>query len=312
VSSRRLACVLLAACSAAAGCGGGGGGGESGGGGGRAPKPGAGKPPITIGTKNFPEQFVVGQLYRQALEARGFRVVLKSDVGSTEILYGALRRGAVDLYPEYTGTLLSEVAGEGARPPNAQASWRRAKAFAAREGLTLLAPTPFADSDALAVKPAFARKHGLRSVGDLARAPAGTSLGAPPEFRTRQEGFIGLKRLYGLGLLVFKPLQIGEQYRALDRGSVDVADVFTTDGQLKRGRYTLLADPKRLFGFQNLAPLVDTGVARSEGTAFQRTLDAVSSKLTTDAMRRLNASVVLDHRDPAQVAAAFLRANRLR
>src|SRR3982751_803963 len=128
-------------------------------------------PVITIGTKNFTEQFILGEIYKQALEASGFRVELKSNIGSSEIVDRALTAGSLDMYPEYTGVLLSEIAGDTRRPRTAQEAYRRAKAFEEKRGFTLLALTPFTDSNALAVLPAYAAKHKLSSISDLKRVP---------------------------------------------------------------------------------------------------------------------------------------------
>src|SRR5436305_4462648 len=121
-------------------------------------------PEITIGTKNFPEQFVLGELYKQSLEAHGFRVRLKSNIGSSEIVDRALTAGSLDMYPEYIGVALSELAGRTARPSSRADAYRRAKAFENARGFTLLAMTPFSDQNALAVLPAYARRHGLRAI----------------------------------------------------------------------------------------------------------------------------------------------------
>src|SRR4029079_1949064 len=123
-------------------------------------------PTITIGTKNFTEQYILGELYARTLRKAGFRVNLKSDIGSSEIIHKALTAGSLDMYPEYTGVLLSEIAGDRRRPPTAQEAYNRAKAFEEKRGFTLLASTPFSDSNALAVLPAFAQKHHLKTIGD--------------------------------------------------------------------------------------------------------------------------------------------------
>src|SRR3954466_11906001 len=143
--------------------------------------PGA-RPQITIGTKNFPEQFILGELYKQSLEANGFRVRLKSDIGSSEIVDRALIAGSLDMYPEYIGVALSELAGRTARPKSRADAYRRAKAFEEKRGFTLLGMTPFSDQNALAVLPAFAKSHGLREIGDLDRVPGTVVIAAPPEF----------------------------------------------------------------------------------------------------------------------------------
>ena len=272
--------------------------------------PGKGKPAVTIGDKNFTEQYILGELYAQALRAKGFTVKIKANIGSSEIIDKALTSGKLDLYPEYTGVILSELAHATKRPGNPDEAYQQAKQFEEGRGYTLLDKTPFFDSDAIAVKPDFASKNGLESVADLKKLGSKVRLGAPPEFKTRFEGLIGLKKSYGVNP-TFKPLAIGLQYKALDTGKIDVADVFTTDGQLQNGKYTVLKDPKFIFGFQNVAPIVSKKVLDAQGPAFADTLNAVSAKLTTEAMQKMNAAVDLDKQKPAAVAKQFLQANGL-
>jgi osmoprotectant transport system substrate-binding protein len=290
-----LAALLLVA---SAGCGGSEEAEES-------PKRPGSRPPVTIGTKNFPEQFVLGELYAQALRARGFRVELKKDIGATEIIHRALRRGTLDMYPEYIGVLVAEVARAGV-PASAREAYLRAKSFEEDGGFTLLDRTPFANRDALAVKPAYARRHRLESIGDLERVGGKVKVGAPPEFRTRFEGFVGLREEYGLDNLDFTPIPIGDQYRALTSGRIDAADVFTTDGELEDSSLVILDDPENLFGFQNVAPVVSQRTLRAQGPRFARTINAVSALLTTEVMRSMNAAM-LRGQDPEAVAARFLR-----
>jgi len=267
---------------------------------------------VRIGTKDFTEQFILGELYGQALRAKGFRVELKHDIGSSEIIHQALAGGGLDMYPEYVGVLLSEIASRRERPRSPTAAYRAARAFEERGGFTLLAMTPFSDSNALAVKPSFARRHRLRTVADLGRVPGAVRIGAPPEFRTRFEGLVGLTDRYGLANVEVKPLAIGKQYRALEEGKVDVAAVFTTDGQLAGRGYVLLEDSRNLFASQHVAPVISRRSLRAHGRRLARTINAVSRGLTTRAMRRMNAAVDADGRSPREVAAAFLRAERLK
>ncbi len=266
-------------------------------------------PTITIGTKNFTEQFILGELYAQALEAEGFDIELKSDIGSSEIVDRALTAGSLDMYPEYTGVLLSEIAGQRVKPRSAREAYSAAKAFQEKRGFTLLAMTPFSDSNALAVTPGFARDHDLRSIADLDDVPGGVTIAAPPEFRTRFEGLVGLRELYGLDGVQVRPFKIGEQYAALDKGAVDAAAVFTTDGQLVEKRYTVLTDPRRLFAFQNVAPVIKADLAERYPKLVER-IDAVSAKLTTEAMREMNLAVQRGA-EPAEVAERFLREHSL-
>ncbi len=301
--------ALLAAALGLAACGGSGGSGTTAT---RASAtlPGARRPPVTLGTGSVTEQLVLGQLYQQALQAKGFRVALKQNVESPRVADAALRSGQIDLYPQYVGTFDAAVAHATTRWPGARAAFAAAQAYAARHGFRLLPMTPFGTTDALVVLPDYARAHRLASVADLASIGR-LRLGAAPDFRTRPAGLPGLARTYGVRDVDFAPLTVGLQYQALDDGQIDVAAVATTDGQLQSGRYVLLRDPRHLFGFQNVAPVVARRVLRAEGPAFAATLDAVSRALTTGAMQRMNAAVAIDGRSPADVARQFLQASGL-
>jgi osmoprotectant transport system substrate-binding protein len=255
------------------------------------------QPPLRIGTKNFAEQFLLGQLYKQALEANGFRVELKENIGSTEIIHQALTDGALDMYPEYIGVLLSEVANVRARPSSPRAAYDEAQAFERRRGFTLLGTTPFSDANALAVKPAFARRNHVRTIADLAKVPGGVRIGAPPEFETRFEGLVGLRQRYGIDRARFQPMAIGRQYAA----------VFTTDGQLAGRRYVILDDPRGVFGTQHVAPIISDAALRAHGPRLRAVIDGVSRRLTASAMQRMNAAVQLRGRSSAEVAGEFLR-----
>jgi osmoprotectant transport system substrate-binding protein len=272
--------------------------------------PGVGKPPITIGDKNFTEEFILGDLYAQALQAKGFTVVLKPNIGSTEITDKALTSGQIQMYPEYTGILLSAIAGRPKPPATASQSYAQAKAFERARGFTLLKPTPFADSDVLVTLKPFAQKHHLTSIADLKKLGKKAVVIGAPEFRTRYEGLVGLHQAYGV-FPTFKPLSIGLTYTAIDSGQANVADAFTTDPQLSSGKYVQLKDPKFIFGFQNVAPVVSRKALAKEGSGFARVVDAVSAKLTLPAIVAMNTAVGVDKQDPASVAHRFLADNGL-
>jgi osmoprotectant transport system substrate-binding protein len=236
-------------------------------------------------------------------------VTLKGNIGSSELIYKALTSGQIQMYPEYTGVFLSAIAGDNNPPHSAAQTYSLAKAFAEKHGYTLLNQTPFADSDVLTATKAFATAHGLKTVADLKKLGSFT-LGAAPEFATRYEGLIGLKKAYGL-TPKFKPLAIGITYKAIDSGEVEVFDAFTTDPQLLSGKYTPLTDTKGVFGFQNVAPVVKQSVLSAEGPAFAATINKVSALLTLPAIQQMNKAVEVDQQSPAAVAHQFLQANNL-
>jgi osmoprotectant transport system substrate-binding protein len=268
--------------------------------------------PLRIGTKNFAEQFLLGELYKQALEAKGFPVELKTNIGSSEIIHQALTDGALDMYPEYVGVLLSEVANVRERPESPKAAYEAARAFEERNGFTMLGMTPFSDANALAVTPAYAKRHDVHAIDDLRTVPGTVRIGAPPEFKTRFEGLVGLEQRYGLRNAKARAIAIGRQYAALDAGRVDAAAVFTTDGQLAGGRYVILDDPRGVFGTQHVAPIISRAALREHGPRLQGVIDGVSRRLTAAAMRRMNADVQLEGRSSAAVADEFLRAQGLK
>jgi osmoprotectant transport system substrate-binding protein len=270
----------------------------------------ASKPTITIGTKNFTEEFVLGQLYKQALEAKGFSVKLKDNIGSTEIIDKALTSGKINFYPEYTGTALTVVFGEPGSKATALATWLEAKKRYEQRGQTLFKMTPFSDSDALAMRKADAK--GISTIGDLKKFKGGAfKLGGQPEFRTRTQGLPGLKKNYGLTKIVFVPFAGISPYEALDQKKVDVAAIFSTDPPLASGKYKVLKDTKAQFGFQNVAPVVDKKLAVALGPNFAKTVDAVSTKLTNAAIIAMNSAVAIDQKQPAAIAKQFLKENGL-
>jgi osmoprotectant transport system substrate-binding protein len=269
--------------------------------------PGKGKPPLRLATKNFTEQYVLGELYSQALRAKGFTIVLKENVGSSEIVDRALADGVIDVYPEYIGVIAQELAQSDARPQTEEETYRRARAYEEKRGFTILNRTPGFDADANVVKPALARKYKLKSTADLSRLGR-FRYGGPPENKTRFQGAVGMRKVYGLDKLVFVPTAIERRYSALDRGRIDVAAGFTTDGQLAhKDKYVSLTDPKGIFGFQNIVPVVSKRVLARQGPAFATTMNAVSAELTNDSLQAMNAAVDLEGRKPAEVARAFLR-----
>jgi osmoprotectant transport system substrate-binding protein len=273
--------------------------------------PGSGKPRVTLGTKNFTEELILGQLYAQALRAKGFAVTLKPNIGASEVVAKQMSSGRIDAYPEYTGTILSVLAHDSRRPANAAQAYARAASYERSHGAALLAMAPAEDTDVLVTTPAYATRHHLASLSDLARLGSSVSLAGPPEFARRFDGLVGLGDAYGARSLHFLPVEIGTQYTALRSGRADVVAVFTTDGELSQGGYKLLSDPRKIFGFQNVTFAVRQDVLGREGPEFARTVDTVSAKLSTQALRLMNAAVELDRQSPAQVARQFLAANGL-
>ncbi|MEA2437043.1 MAG: osmoprotectant transport system substrate-binding protein [Thermoleophilaceae bacterium] len=275
-------------------------------------QPGKGKPAITLGAKNFTEEFILGQLYKQALEAKGFKVSLKNNIGSSEIIDKAITSGKVDAYPEYTGVIAQELTHSNTQAKSAQATYAKAKKFEEGRGLTVLDKSPGYDADVNVVKPAYAKKYGLKSTADLKKVGK-FKFGAPPENKTRYQGIVGMRKVYGLNNAVFTPLAIGLRYQALDSGKIDVAAGFTTEGQLvDKGKYQTLTDPKGVVGFQNIVLVANKKKLAKLGQGFTQTVNAVTAKLSNEALQKMNGAVDLDKQKPADVAGKFLQANGLK
>jgi osmoprotectant transport system substrate-binding protein len=264
--------------------------------------------PIIIGTKNFPEQYLLGQLYKQALEAKGFKVQYKENIASTELIDSALRSSRITMYPEYLGISLSVTFKRKTLPKTAAGTYALAKRLYERRGQTILGQTPFQDVDVIAVLRSTAQENGLRTLADLKKVQ-NLSIAGFPEWEKRWTGPIG--SLYGVNGFDFVPLAGISAYTLLDQKKVEAADVFTTDPQLLSGKYTQLRDTKNMFGFQHVAPIVKKTLISENGSKFSSTVNKVTSLLTVKAMAALNKAVIVDKKSPAKVAGTFLKANGL-
>jgi osmoprotectant transport system substrate-binding protein len=261
---------------------------------------------VTIGSKNFTEQLVLGEMYAQLLEKRGFTVVRKLDLGGTQIAMEALVRGDIDLYPEYTGTALINVlhAKPGGSP---DAIFRAVKTYyETHYHLTWLNPAPMNDTQALATTQTVAQREHLRTLSDLATEAPRLRLGAVPEFTKRDDGLPGLQRAYGgFKFKEIRLFDIGLKYRALTSGAVDVVVAFGTDGQIEADHLVVLVDDKHVWPFYQVAPVVRDDVLHRY-PEIGVVLNALSPRLTDGVMRRLNEQVDGQKREPEDVAHDFL------
>lgn len=261
---------------------------------------------ITLGTQEFPEARILGELWRQALAVNGYTVDLRKGVGPAADLDELLRAGDIDGHVAYTGTVLSVVAGEPVSGLDPQATYRQAKAFYAGRSMAMSEMTPFENKDAIATTAAFAQRERLRSIADLRRVK-GLRLGARPEFENLELGLEGLADGYGLADVTFEPIEVGRQYAALDDALVQAVNAFTTDPQLRSGTYTVLKDPRLLFGSQNVVMTVREDKLESVGgKKFLAVVSAVNRRLTQTDMVDMNAEVTDGERDE-DVARRFLR-----
>jgi glycine betaine/choline ABC-type transport system substrate-binding protein len=268
------------------------------------------KPTITIGSKNFTEQFILGEIYAQALTAAGYKVKKQLNLGSEQIALKALKAGRVDAYPEYTGTILTSFCKvkDKAVPHDPGQAYDEAKACMAKDGITAEAASPFTDSNGFAVTQETAQKLGnITTLSDLKGKESKLTVSGPPECQQRTDCLLGLQDTYGLKFKKFLSIDLAKRHEVIKNGQTDVGEVFTTDGQIKADNLVLLKDDKQLFPPYNASLLAKTSVADAAGADFQKTVDAVTAGLSLEVMQELNSRVDLDKETPAKVAGEYLR-----
>ena len=268
---------------------------------------------VTIGSKNFTEQKVLGEVYAQALEAAGYDVSKQLNLGDEKTALAAVEGGEISAYPEYTGTALLSFFGKQADqlPKDEMAAFEEAKAGFAEKDLTALPPTPFVSSNEVGVTKETADKLSLTKISDLEGKSQDLTLYGTPECRQRLDCKLGLEQVYGLKFKKFVPVDIALRHEVLSKGQADVSIVFTTDPQNKREGFVLLEDDKGMFPPYNSTLVVRNDVIEKAGPDFEKTVELVNEGLTDEVMQELNARVDLDKETPEAVAGAYLEESGL-
>lgn len=262
--------------------------------------------PAVVASKPFGESYLLAEMLAQLLEHRGIAVERRLGLGATEIAFGALRTGAVDLYPEYTGTGLTAILGEAPRSDPQEVFDRVSREFERRYQIRWLPPLGFENTYAIAVRRETAARLRLRTLSDLARASPELIAGLTPDFIGRPDGLPGLERAYGLAPREVRALMPAVKYQALAQGAVDFVDGYQTDGLLARYDLAVLEDDRRFFPPYQAAALVGPRLAR-DGAAVSA-LCELSGRLSEKAMRALNERVEVQGQEVARVAGDALRA----
>lgn len=305
--TRTILVALTAGVLALAGCGGGGGNPLT-----EETKKPANSPAaadtISVGSANFPEAVLLGEIYAGALQAKGVKVQKKLNIGARDAYLKALDDGSIDLVPEYTGVLLQfyDKKATASKPDDVYAALQEA----VPDRLTVLDKASAEDKDAIVVTAATAKKYHLKSIADLGPVAKDLDIGGPPEFRTRLTGLVGLKKVYGLTFKSFKPLDVAGPITvsALKSGRVAAANLFSTQSAIPQNKFVVLDDPKLMFTAQNVVPLIVKDKASDKVTA---ALNAVSAKLDTATLRDLVAQVEVDKKNASAVASEWLSQNGL-
>jgi len=263
---------------------------------------------LVIGSKNFTEQKVLGEIYAQALSAAGYSVSKQLNLGDEKTALAALKSGDISAYPEYTGTILTSFFGKKAEdlPSDNEKAYAQAKFSMATEGITALPPTPFVSSNEVGVTKATADKYGLTKISDLSKVASKLTLYGSPECRQRLDCLLGLQQVYGLKFKKFVPVDIALRHQVLESGKADVSIVFTTDPQIKRQNEVLLQDDKGMFPPYNSTLLLKNDTVKKAGPDLEKVVGQVNKGLTDEAMQELNARVDLDKKTPDVVAGEYL------
>jgi osmoprotectant transport system permease protein len=262
--------------------------------------PGEGRP-VIVASKPFGESFLLAEMFSQLLEARGVRVDRRPGLGATEIAFGALRTGAIDVYPEYTGTGLLAILGERPLGSTGEVYQRVSREFRDRYGVRWLAPLGFQNSYAIAVRRATADSLHLSTLSDLARAAQSLRAGLTPDFIGRADGLPGLQRAYGLRFHDVRALGPAVKYQALAAGQVDVIDGYSTDGLIARYDLVVLSDDRHFFPPYEAAALVSARLTADNPRAIAA-LGELSGRLDERQMRALNQRVEVEQTPVAVVA----------
>jgi len=264
---------------------------------------------IVVGSAAFGESEILAEIYAGALKAKGVDASTKLDIGAREAYIGAIKDGTIDLVPEYTGNLLTyfDQSATATAPDEVES----ALGGALPDGLKVLDAAPGEDKDSLNVTSEFSQKNGVTSIADLAKVQ-GFKLAANPEFKTRAYGIPGLEKDYGITGVKFTAINDGggpATVKALTSGQVDVADIYSTTPSITDNNLVTLTDPKNMIAAQNVVPLIR---ADAESGTVEETLNAVSAKLSTDALLELNKAFAADSKPTAaDVAKDWLSKNGL-
>ncbi|MES9519661.1 ABC transporter substrate-binding protein [Streptomyces capoamus] len=262
---------------------------------------------VVVGSNNFPESTLLADIYGEALKAKGIKVTYKPNIGSRETTYGLIKNGSISVLPEYNGALLAYL--DPKATPKTLGQTTDAINAKLDSKLTVLKPAAAETKDSVTVNAATAKKYhltGNSTIADLKDVAGDIVFGASPEFQTRQQGLVGLKSVYGLEFKSFKALDAGGPLTlaALKKDAVQAADIFTTDANITKEKFVVLQDPKNLFGFENVQPLAYKSALPQKGVD---ALDAVSAKLDTATLMKLDTQVQAENKDPLDVAQAWLK-----
>ena len=266
---------------------------------------------VTVGSKNFTEQLILGEMYAQLLEANGIKVQRKLNLGGTIVAHDALKNGDIDLYPEYTGTALLAILNLPTQHDPQKVYQEVAQQYKQKWNLVWLNQSPMNDTQALAVTKKFSQEKNLTTISQMVSMASQLVLAAPPDFPDRADGMVGLRKVYGdFNFKQVKIVDPGIKYQALLNGQADVVVAFGTDGQINGYNLVVLQDDKGLWPPYHVAPVVRQDALNKNPKI--TVLNKLAPLLTTEVMQQLNWRVDGPEKaDPATVAHDFLKSKGL-
>jgi osmoprotectant transport system substrate-binding protein len=260
---------------------------------------------VIVGSTNFSEQLILAEMYAAVLKKAGVKVDTRLNLGAREVVFPALVKGDIDLLPEYNGSVLAFLDPKATQTTSQEVNTALTPLLDAK-GLVALEQSPAEDKDGWAVTKETAAKYGLAKISDLKGKAHLLVVGGPPELKTRPAGLPGLKKVYGIeDFKEFKALDAGGPLTtsALNKGDIDVGRVFTTQGAIAQYGWVVLQEDKPLEPAQNIVPI---GRKDAMTDQVKQALDAISAKITTEELIKLNKLVDVDKQDPEKVANDWL------
>lgn len=261
------------------------------------------KAALTVGSEDFAEAQIMGEMYAQVLENAGYEVSRRLNLGTRELRLTAMEAGEIDIAPDYLASLLSVIDPEAEAADDAAAVVEQLEEPLDERGLTLLEPSDVVDTNAFVTTQEVAEEHDLAAVSDLQGVASELTLGGPPECPERPYCIPGLREVYDVEFGRFEPLEYGATITALDRGAIDVGLLFSTDGSIAANNFILLEDDRDLQSADNITPLVREEVLNDE---IAELLNEVSAAIDVETITELNRRANVDVEDPADLAREFL------
>ena len=269
------------------------------------------KPSITIGAQDFGESAILAEIYKQGLAAKGFTASTQKLGGFRDLEIKAFDGGTINFAPEYAASMLEFLNGKkGEATSDASATVKKLQAQLDAKQLVALDATDAVDTNALVMTKAKADQLGIKSLSDLATKGADLKLGGPADCETNAFCIPGLKRVYNLDLSgKFQALETSAVAPALDAGTIDIALLFSTDGRIAAKGYALLDDDKNMLAADNVVPVVKKDLSSNKDLA--EAVNAISKKITTEELIKMNKRFDVDKEDAAVIAKDFLTQNGL-